>query len=120
MSPEIRLPGRLGIGVGKRVSAFFDSLDDTLDFFEDMEDIEEGDEDLEVEDEGDEDTAEVVEGEEEEVPTPVISVIASKVFGDRSDHVEEPEEMMSSLARDEPEDEDGDADVEGEEEGEGA
>jgi len=120
MAPGILLPGRLGIGVGKRVSAFFDHLDDTLNFIGDIEDIEDlaeeieeladededledEDEDLEDEDEGDEDTAEVVEDDDEAVPTPVISVIASKVFGDRSDHVPEPEEMLSSLARDEPE-----------------
>ena len=107
MSPDILPSARSRLGVGKRVSAFFDTLDETLDFLEDSKDMDEGIEDMveDLEDEDEEDMVELVEDDDEDAPTPVISVIASKVFASRSDHVEEPEEILSSLAMDEPEEE---------------
>jgi len=112
MSPDILPSARSRIGVGNRVSAFFDTLDETLDFLEDSKDMDEGIEDMveDLEDEDEEDMVELVEDDDADAPTPVISVIASKVFASRSDHVEEPEEILSSMAMDEPEEEEEDAD----------
>ena len=92
-----------------RRSKFFSSLDDTLGILSKIEDLREAVDEAEEEEEEQEeaeggDMREAEEDVEEEEDDdedlePMVSLIGSRMFLDRSDNVPEPEEELGSLTR---------------------